>query len=655
MPIQLSGSLVITGSITTTGGITISGSILSASYSDTASFSNNFRVLGNLTASTALVTGTLTAQTLVVQTVTSSIVYSSGSNIFGNQLSDRQTFTGSVNITGSLALAGNITGNAATLTGALGGTSATFSGNLNLQGAVTRNINFYDSSNTNINAQIQYDQISSNSGQLFFGTNNAGTFATRLTISNTGAATFSSTVTATQFNVSTSGGTTQIYNTGGGHTVITNATANKDMNYQTSGTGGHYLNTAGVDRLIISSTGAATFAAATQDAIQTVVRMSGNNASSQIKALDFKLTAGTPLWTISTAAVGTDAGINIMPNGSAGLSLAYSTGAAVFSSTVQGNGGVFSGTGASATTMGGKAATASGLTDKDLTLSAWYATSGTNEYGGDLYLAAGRPTGGGSGKYGTVYIQAGIASATANVAGSVGTVIAANNTLLQFFTAASVGASPTEKMRVTYTGYTKMSSNGTYANDTLYYHEMRQTGADWNLILQNTSATGATRGVYLEYTAYSPNGVANYPYYFTDSTAVRFYVASNGGIYNYQSNNSNLSDIRTKKDIAPLESYWNKFKDIEIVKFKYKDQTHEDYNIGVIAQQVEAVAPEFVDVDSWDMEYRLEKQNTEKNSTEEPMKSIYTADLYHATIKVLQEAMAKIETLEAKVTALETK
>ena len=33
MPIQLSGSLVITGSITTTGVITMSGSIASASYS----------------------------------------------------------------------------------------------------------------------------------------------------------------------------------------------------------------------------------------------------------------------------------------------------------------------------------------------------------------------------------------------------------------------------------------------------------------------------------------------------------------------------------------------------------------------------------------------------------------------------------------------
>jgi len=38
----------------------------------------------------------------------------------------------------------------------------------------------------NLNAQIQYDQVAANSGQLFFGTNNAGTFATRLTITKEG-------------------------------------------------------------------------------------------------------------------------------------------------------------------------------------------------------------------------------------------------------------------------------------------------------------------------------------------------------------------------------------------------------------------------------------------------------------------------------------
>jgi hypothetical protein len=37
------------------------------------------------------------------------------------------------------------------------------------------------------------------------------------------------------------------------------------------------------------------------------------------------------------------------------------------------------------------------------------------------------------------------------------------------------------------------------------------------------------------------------------------------------------------------------------------------------------------------------------------LKAIYESDLHHATIKVLQEAMVKIEELSAKVTLLENK
>jgi len=52
-------------------------------------------------------TGTIVAQTINVQQVTSSIVYSSGSNVFGNLLTDVQQFTGSMRITGSLNTIGN--------------------------------------------------------------------------------------------------------------------------------------------------------------------------------------------------------------------------------------------------------------------------------------------------------------------------------------------------------------------------------------------------------------------------------------------------------------------------------------------------------------------------------------------------------------------
>jgi hypothetical protein len=77
MSISLSGSLVLTGSIVASGNLTT--------------------------------TGTITAQTLVVQTITSSIVNITGSNIFGSRLSDRQTFTGSINATGSNhAIFGNV-------------------------------------------------------------------------------------------------------------------------------------------------------------------------------------------------------------------------------------------------------------------------------------------------------------------------------------------------------------------------------------------------------------------------------------------------------------------------------------------------------------------------------------------------------------------
>ena len=81
----------------------------SASYAQTSSFANNFTVANQLTA-----------QTLVVTTISSSVVYSSGSNIFGNNLSNTQVLTGSVGITGSLTLRGNqITSGSSIITGSL--------------------------------------------------------------------------------------------------------------------------------------------------------------------------------------------------------------------------------------------------------------------------------------------------------------------------------------------------------------------------------------------------------------------------------------------------------------------------------------------------------------------------------------------------------
>jgi len=114
MAIALSGSLILSGSITvsgsiiSTGTISMSGSIASASYANnatTASYALNSTsasfATNALTASSAdafTVRNTLTAQTLVVQTITSSVDFVTGSTRFGSILDNTHVFSGSVSM-----------------------------------------------------------------------------------------------------------------------------------------------------------------------------------------------------------------------------------------------------------------------------------------------------------------------------------------------------------------------------------------------------------------------------------------------------------------------------------------------------------------------------------------------------------------------------
>jgi hypothetical protein len=194
---KLSGSFIVSGSATTIGATTLSGSL---------------SVSGSITS-----TSTITAQTLVVQTITSSIVYSSGSNVFGNSLANTQVMTGSVGITGSLTLNNILIPTSAslastylqltggTLTGALGGTSATFSGNINIT-SLTGNSAFIKLNRTSTAVSSNILFSTNGTDDWFMGTNALGTNLTDFYLyrygvgtafslsASTGAATFSSRV-----------------------------------------------------------------------------------------------------------------------------------------------------------------------------------------------------------------------------------------------------------------------------------------------------------------------------------------------------------------------------------------------------------------------------------------------------------------------------
>ena len=110
---NITGSLILNNVdiSSITGSQTSINSLNSKTGSYATTGSNAFIGQQNINGSVAVTgslttTGTIVAQTLNVQQVTSSIIYSSGSNIFGNNLSNTQVMTGSVSITGSLNING---------------------------------------------------------------------------------------------------------------------------------------------------------------------------------------------------------------------------------------------------------------------------------------------------------------------------------------------------------------------------------------------------------------------------------------------------------------------------------------------------------------------------------------------------------------------
>ena len=130
--------------------------------------------------------------------------------------------------------------------------------------------------------------------------------------------------------------------------------------------------------------------------------------------------------------------------------------------------------------------------------------------------------------------------------------------------------------------------------------------------------------------------------YAFESSTLRFEVRSNGGIANYSANNVNLSDERTKTDIQDAGGYLAKICAIPVRTFKYKDQTDDLRNLGVIAQEVEAVAPELVDVSGFG--------ETPEDGV--PLKAIYQTDLQYALMKCIQELKADLDATKAELAAL---
>jgi hypothetical protein len=198
---------------------------------------------------------------------------------------------------------------------------------------------------------------------------------------------------------------------------------------------------------------------------------------------------------------------------------------------------------------------------------------------------------------------------------------------LRFYTN-NGGSGPSERMRIANAGETQIASRPNNTTLLLRYGGSPDTGRN---ILEVFRDAGMDSGV--------QNCV----------------IRSDGNLYNTNGTYGTLSDRKLKENIVNASSQWDDVKAIQVRNFNFREDTgHETHTqIGVVAQEVELVSPRLV-TESPD-------RDDDGNDLGTTTKYVNLSVLYMKSVKALQEAMERIETLEtanasleARLTALES-
>jgi hypothetical protein len=170
-------------------------------------------------------------------------------------------------------------------------------------------------------------------------------------------------------------------------------------------------------------------------------------------------------------------------------------------------------------------------------------------------------------------------------------------------------------------------------------------------------SSAAPYGLDILYSGGAPDNDSNTANLFiqaSDTGAVRFKVAGDGDVMNHDNSYGSTSDERIKTNIVDANSQWDDIKALKIRNYEKKDDVElhgagKKVQIGVIAQELETAGMTGLTKDGEPNAFDIKHGVPEDGK----VKSVKYSVLYMKAIKALQEAMAKIETLETKVKALE--
>jgi hypothetical protein len=132
----------------------------------------------------------------------------------------------------------------------------------------------------------------------------------------------------------------------------------------------------------------------------------------------------------------------------------------------------------------------------------------------------------------------------------------------------------------------------------------------------------------------------------TATGTISFNVFTNGNTQNTNNSYAGISDVKLKENIVNAGAQWDDLKALQVRKYNFKQETgHEAHTqIGLVAQEVELVSPGLV--------FESPDRDAEGNDLGTVTKSVNYSVLYMKAVKALQEAMERIEALEADVAQL---
>ena len=203
------------------------------------------------------------------------------------------------------------------------------------------------------------------------------------------------------------------------------------------------------------------------------------------------------------------------------------------------------------------------------------------------------------------------------------------------------------RMWVNDNGYSNFSNTTSWQSGGIAVHSFEQSDGTQDVLHLRHPAVSGGYGLFVKLDG-NPNNTTNYFIQASDTTAAKFKVYSNGNVVNTNNSYGSISDVKLKENIVDSGSQWDDIKALTVRKYSMKADNLDAPNmLGVIAQEVETAGMGGLVITSPD----LDPETKEDLGT--VTKQVNYSILYMKAVKALQEAMDRIETLEAKVTALE--